>query len=83
MLAHLNDRQTVLVILAAIFAVTLVIVKIIDAFNKRGERFHERFIAYKGVDESEDSPDATPTHTAGQDPIPGLGITRRVPSEFD
>jgi hypothetical protein len=69
MFAQLNDRQTLFLILAVIVAVTYIVVKVIDALNKRGERFHERFRDFKEANTDV----ATPTPERRPVKIDGLG----------
>jgi hypothetical protein len=69
MLAQLNDRQTATLMGVVVLAITYVIVKVIDALNQRGERFHERYLTFKEAD----TDFATPTPERRPVKIDGLG----------
>jgi hypothetical protein len=73
MLAQLNDRQTATLMVVVVLAITYVIVKVIDAFNRRGERFHERYLTFKEADTDTDIDFATPTPERRPVKIDGLG----------
>ncbi len=65
MFAQLNDRQTSMLMFIALMCVTFIIIKVIDALDKRGERAHERFI---NIREQE------VTVRVSDDALPSVGI---------
>jgi hypothetical protein len=69
MLAQLNDRQTATLMGVVVLAITYVIVKVIDAFNRRGERY----LTFKEADTDTDIDFATPTPEHRPVKIDGLG----------
>jgi hypothetical protein len=71
MFSQLTSGQTAYLLFLTLLAVTVIIIKVIDALNKRGERAHARFLEVRGA--AIDTDVATPTPERRPVKIDGLG----------
>jgi hypothetical protein len=73
MFSQLTSGQTAYLLFLSLLAITVIAVKVIDAFNKRGERFHERYLTFKEADTPDGTDAATPVPEHRPVKIDGLG----------
>ena len=70
MFTKLSEPHTYVLAYVAILAVAFIVWRIIDAINRRGERFNERFITFRETEHGEPA-------TLSTDVIPSVGIVER------